>query len=307
MALRLVFMGTPDFAVPTLTELIGRGHEIAAVYTQPPRPAGRGMAERRSPVHEAAERLQLEVHTPRSLRGEAVQAGFVAHAADAAIVVAYGLILPLAVLEAPRHGSFNLHASLLPRWGGAWESKQEGGGGETGVSIMRMAEGLDTGPVCLAERVAIRPDDTAGHLHDKLAQLGADLMARALAALERGSLGCAPQPEEGVTYAPKIDKAEARIDWSRPSGEVHNLIRGLSPYPGAWCEMALGGKAERVKVLRSALAEGSGPPGTLIDPELTVACGKGAVRLVELQRPGRRPVGAAEFLRGARGSVNITP
>jgi methionyl-tRNA formyltransferase len=309
MALRLVFMGTPDFAVPTLTELIGRGHEIAAVYTQPPRPAGRGMAERRSPVHEAAERFGLEVDTPRSLREEAVQAGFAAHAADAAIVVAYGLILPLAVLEAPRHGSFNLHASLLPRWRGAAPIQRAimAGDRETGVSIMRMDEGLDTGPVCLAERVAIGPDDTASHLHDKLAQLGADLMARALAALERGSLTCAPQPEAGVTYAAKIDKAEARIDWSRPAGEVHDLIRGLSPHPGAWLEMKLGGKAERVKVLRSALTEGSGVPGTILDDTLTVACGEGAVRLVELQRPGRRPVGAAEFLRGARGSVTIAP
>ena len=307
MTLRLVFMGTPDFAVPTLTELVGRGHDMAAVYAQPPRPAGRGMAERPSPVQQAAERFGLPVHTPARLREEAVQAAFAAHAADAAIVVAYGLLLPRPVLEAPHHGCLNLHASLLPRWRGAAPIQRAimEGDRETGVSIMRMEEGLDTGPVCLAERVAIDAEEPAGSLHDRLARLGADLVARALAALERGALDCAPQPQEGVTYAHKIDKAEAEINWSRPARQVHNLIRGLSPHPGAWCEMALGGRAERVRVLRSALAEGSGPPGTLLDDALTVACGDGAVRLLELQRPGRRPVGAAEFLRGARGAMAV--
>ncbi|HEX2258006.1 MAG TPA: methionyl-tRNA formyltransferase [Afifellaceae bacterium] len=305
--MRLVFMGTPAFAVPTLTEIVGRGHEIAAIYTQPPRPAGRGMNERRSPVHEAAARFGLPVHTPRSLRDAAVQDSFAGHAADAAIVVAYGLILPPPILAAPRQGCLNLHASLLPRWRGAAPIQRAimAGDSETGVSIMRMAEGLDTGPVCLTERVAIDADDTASKLHDRLARLGADLMARALAAIERGSLDCVPQPDDGAVYAAKIDKAEARIDWSRPAGEVHDLIRGLSPHPGAWCEMSVGGNAERVKVLRSALAGGSGPPGTMLDDDLTVACGEGAVRLIELQRPGRRPVEMAEFLRGVRGAVAV--
>lgn len=307
MTLRLVFMGTPDFAVPTLTELVGRGHEIAAVYTQPPRPAGRGMAKRPSPVQEAAERFGLTVHAPASLRDEAAQAQFARHAADAAIVVAYGLLLSGPVLQAPRDGCLNLHASLLPRWRGAAPIQRAimAGDRETGVSIMRMEEGLDTGPVCLAERVAISENETAGGLHDKLARLGADLMARALAALARGSLDCTPQLEDGVTYARKIDKAEARIDWAQPARAVHDHIRGLSPHPGAWCEMAVGGRPERVKVLRSALAEGSGPAGAVLDDELTIACGEGTVRLLGLQRPGRKPVGAAEFLRGAHGEVAI--
>jgi methionyl-tRNA formyltransferase len=309
MVLRLVFMGTPDFAVPTLTELVGRGHQIVAVYTQPPRPAGRGMAERPTPVQQAAERLGLAVHTPASLRKTPVQAAFAGHAADAAIVVAYGLILPKPVLEAPRHGCLNLHASLLPRWRGAAPIQRAimAGDRETGVSIMRMDEGLDTGPVCLVERVPIGPDDTAGALHDRLARLGADLMARALAALERGALDCLPQPESGLAYAAKIGKAEARIDWSRPADEIHNLIRGLSPHPGAWCEMALGGKVERVKVLRVALAEGGGSPGAVLDNALTIACGKGALRLLELQRPGRTPVASAELLRGVHGTVAVVP
>jgi methionyl-tRNA formyltransferase len=307
MTLRLVFMGTPDFAVPTLTELIGRGHEVAAVYTQPPRPAGRGMAERRSPVQEAAERFGIAVNTPPTLGDAAAQARFAEHEADVAIVVAYGLLLPRPILDAPRQGCLNLHASLLPRWRGAAPIQRAimAGDAETGVAIMRMEEGLDTGPVCLAERVVIGAEETAGSLHERLARLGADAMARALAALERGSLDCTPQPDEGVTYARKIDKAEARIDWSRPARSVHDQIRGLSPHPGAWCAMATGGKTERVKVLRSALAEGSGPPGAVLDDELTVACGAGAVRLLELQRPGRKPVCAAELLRGAHGNIAI--
>jgi methionyl-tRNA formyltransferase len=215
-------------------------------------------------------------------------------------VVAYGLILPRPILEAPRYGCLNLHASALPRWRGAAPIQRAimAGDTETAVMVMRMDEGLDTGPICLAERVPIGPNTTAGELHDELARVGASLMVRALAALERGSLDATPQPEEGVTYAAKIDKAEARIDFSRPAREVHNLIRGLSPYPGAWFEAGPQGKHERIKVLRSELAEGSGPPGTVLDEHLTVACGEGAVRLTVLQRAGRKPMSAEEFLRG---------
>jgi methionyl-tRNA formyltransferase len=309
MTLRLVFMGTPDFAVPTLLALIGQGHEVVAAYARPPRPAGRGMAERRSPVQEKAEAFGIPVLTPKTLRDPGAQADFGALQADAAVVVAYGLILPGPILEAPREGCFNLHASLLPRWRGAAPIQRAimAGDRETGVMVMRMAEGLDTGPVCLAERVEIGREENAGALHDRLAMLGADLIVRALAALERGALTCTPQPETGLTYAAKIDKSETRIEWSRPVTEVHDHIRGLSPAPGAWCEMPLGSESgaapapERVKVLRAIPANGSGSPGTVLglDP-LLVACGDGAIRLIELQRAGKRPVQAAEFLRGAR-------
>ncbi len=217
-----------------------------------------------------------------------------------AVVVAYGLILPQAILDAPRLGAFNLHASLLPRWRGAAPIQRAimAGDKETGVAVMRMEAGLDTGPVAMVERTAIGEDETSGALHDRLARLGADLMVRALAALERGSLDVQPQPEEGVTYAAKIDKAEARIDWSRPAAEVHNKIRGLSPFPGAWTEMPIGGKSERVKLLAASLAEGTGEPGMILDGALTIACGEGAIRITELQRAGGRAMGAAEFRRG---------
>ena len=308
MALRVVFMGTPDFSVPTLAEIVGQGHEVVAVYTQPPRPAGRGYELTKSPVHAKAESLGLTVATPTSLKGEEAIAAFRAHEADVAVVVAYGLILPKPILDAPHEGCLNLHASLLPRWRGAAPIHRAimSGDTETGVMVMRMDEGLDTGPVCMVEKVAIGADETTKALHDRLATVGADLMGRALAALARGSLTCRPQADEGATYAKKIDKAEARIDWSKPARLVHAQIRGLSPFPGAWCEMTIGGKAERVKILRSALAEGSGAdgvaPGTVIGAEgsaLTVACGDGAVRLVELQRAGAKPLGAEAFLRGA--------
>ncbi|WP_436642301.1 methionyl-tRNA formyltransferase [Microbaculum sp. FT89] len=300
MTLRIVFMGTPDFAVPTLTEIVGAGHEVVAVYSQPPRRAGRGMAERKSPVHEAADRFGLPVLTPKTLRDETAQGAFAAHGADAAVVVAYGLILPKAVLKAPAQGCFNLHASLLPRWRGAAPIQRAimAGDSETGVAVMRMAEGLDTGPVCMEERLAIGPDMTAGELHDRLALIGAGLMARALAALSRDSLDCRDQPEDGVTYASKIDKAESRIDWARPSQTVHDHIRGLSPFPGAWFDLA----GERVKVLRSQSMDRDGPeaPGTLVDEDGIVACAGGAIRLVEIQRPGRQQMSYAEFARGAR-------
>ncbi len=298
--MRLVFMGTPRFAVPTLAEIIAAGHDVVAVYTQPPRPAGRGMSETRSPVHELAAASGIEVRTPKSLKSAEEQAAFATLGADAAVVVAYGLLLPKAILEATREGCFNLHGSALPRWRGAAPIQRAvmAGDKDTAVMVMRMEEGLDTGPVCLAERMEIGPDETSGALHDRMAPIGAGLMVRALSALERGSLDATPQPAEGVTYAAKIDKAEARIDFSKPASEVHNLIRGLSPFPGAWFETSVSGKPERVKVLRSTLASGSGTPGEVLDDKLTVACGTGAVRLLDLQRAGKRAMSAEELLRG---------
>jgi methionyl-tRNA formyltransferase len=300
MTLRIVFMGTPDFAVPTLAEIIGAGHEVVAVYSQPPRPAGRGMSEKPSPVHRFADSTGLSVRTPLSLKGADTRAAFAELGADAAVVVAYGLLLPDAVLQAPRLGCFNLHASALPRWRGAAPIHRAimAGDAETAVAVMRMERGLDTGPVCLAEPVAIGADMTTGELHDVLAQRGASLMVRALGALERSALDCVPQPDDGVTYAAKIDKAEARIDFARPAAQVHNLVRGLSPFPGAWFETDAGGKRERIKVLRSQMSQGSGAPGEVLDDKLTVACGEGAVRLVELQRAGKNPMRAEEVLRG---------
>ncbi|WP_092496555.1 methionyl-tRNA formyltransferase [Faunimonas pinastri] len=309
--MRIVFMGTPEFSVPTLMDIIGQGHEVVAAYTQPPRPAGRGMAETRSPVHEKAERFGIPVFTPKSLRNSEAQDIFASLDADVAVVVAYGLILPPGVLEAPRDGCLNLHASLLPRWRGAAPIQRAvmAGDGETGIMVMRMEEGLDTGPVCMAERLAIGPDETAGSVHDRLSALGGDLMVRALGALERGALNSVPQADAGVTYAAKIDKAEARIEWSRPASEVHNHIRGLSPFPGAWCEMEIGGKPERVKILRSTLGTSSGAaegePGAVLGDDLSVACGNGAIRIIELQRAGKKPMSAEEFGRGAQKPVRI--
>jgi methionyl-tRNA formyltransferase len=298
--MRIVFMGTPEFAVPTLAGIIEGGHEVAAVYTQPARPAGRGMAERKSPVHLFAEARGLPVLTPRRLKGEPEQRAFASHSADVGVIVAYGLILPKPVLEAPRHGCLNLHASALPRWRGAAPIQRAimAGDTETAACVMRMDEGLDTGPVCLTERLAIGPDTTAGELHDLLSERGAKLIERALAELERGTLTCTAQPAEGATYAPKIDKGETRVDFARPASEVHNRVRGLSPAPGAWFEATHEGRAERVKVLRTALAQGGGVPGTILDDLLTVACGEGAVRILDVQRSGKRPMPAAEFLRG---------
>jgi len=293
-------MGTPDFAVPTLVELASRGHEIVAAYTRAPAAAGRGMDERRSPVHEHAARLGVPVLHPASLKGEEAAETFRGLNADVAIVVAYGLLLPKAILEAPTHGCLNLHASLLPRWRGAAPINRAimAGDAETGAMVMRMDEGLDTGPVALAERVPIGPDATAGELHDQLAVVGADLMGRALAALERGSLDFKPQPEAGATYAKKIEKGETRIDWSRPAADVHNHIRGLSPFPGAWFEFVTEGKPARVKVIRSTRGDGKGAPGTVLDDQLTIACGDGAVRLLQVQRAGAKAMNTEEFLRG---------
>jgi methionyl-tRNA formyltransferase len=300
MPLRLVFMGTPDFAVPTLAEIVGRGHDVAAVYTRAPQPAGRGMELRPSPVEREARRFGIEVLTPKTLRSPEAWETFGAHRADAAVVVAYGLILPLRILEALRLGCFNLHASALPRWRGAAPINRAimAGDTETAAVVMKMAEGLDTGPMAMAERIAILSDMTAGELHDELARLGADLMVRALAALERGSLQLTPQSEAGVTYAAKIDKKETRVDWTRPWKAVHDHCRGLSPFPGAWFELPGTGTPARIKVLRTTAGEGSGAPGTAVDDMLTIACGDGAVRIIELQRAGRQPMKAEEFLRG---------
>jgi methionyl-tRNA formyltransferase len=293
-------MGTPDFAVPTLAEIVGRGHEIAAVYSRAAKPAGRGMALQPTPVEREARRFGLPVLTPATLRRPEAQDAVGAHRADAAVVVAYGLILPKPVLEAVPLGCFNLHASLLPRWRGAAPINRAimAGDAETGAMVMKMEEGLDTGPIAMAERVAITPDMTAGELHDELARRGADLMVRALGALERGTLTLTPQPAAGVTYADKISKDETRIDWSRPWQEVHDHIRGLSPFPGAWFELPGEGAPVRVKGLRTTRGEGSGTPGTALDDRLTIACGGGAVRILELQRAGKQAMTAEEFLRG---------
>ena len=305
MPLRLVFMGTPDFAVPTLTELVGRGHDVAAVYTRTPRPAGRGMDTTPSPVEVAARRCGLPVLTPKNLRDEEAAATFRAHGADAAVIVAYGLILPKAILEGVPLGSYNLHASALPRWRGAAPINRAimAGDAETAVMVMKMEEGLDTGPVAMAERVAILPDMTAGDLHDALAPLGADLMGRALAALEKDALSLTPQREDGVTYATKIDKGETRIDWIKPWQAVHDHIRGLSPFPGAWCELPTVGGPVRVKVLRTTRGGGAGAPGSVLADKLTVACGDGSVRIVQLQRSGKQPMTAEAFLRGTALAV----
>ncbi len=303
MPLRVIFMGTPEFSVPTLRAIAEAGHEIEAVYTQPPRAAGRrGLELTPSPVQREAERLGLEVRTPVSLKSEAEQQAFRALRADVAVVVAYGLLLPKPILEAPRLGCLNGHASLLPRWRGAAPIQRAimAGDTETGMMAMRMEEGLDTGPVAMVEKCVIGPDMTAGELHDRLMHIGAALMAEALARLKRDALTFTAQATEGVTYAKKIDKAETRVDWTRPAVEVHNHIRGLSPFPGAWCEIEIGGRLERLKLLRSTLSQGAGEPGGILDDRLTVACGSGAIRLVEVQRAGGRPIAAQEFLRGAK-------
>ncbi|HEY5080768.1 MAG TPA: methionyl-tRNA formyltransferase [Bauldia sp.] len=303
--MRVVFFGTPAFAVPTLTEIVGQGHEVVAVYSQPPRPAGRGMGERRSPVHEVAARFAIPVNTPARLKPPEEVERFAALQLDVAVVVAYGQILPQAFLDVPLLGCLNLHASLLPRWRGAAPVARAimAGDAETGVMVMRMEAGLDTGPVAMSERVPIGPNSTAGELSEKLATLGAGLMVRSLAALSRGVLGFTPQATDGVTYAAKLDKAETRIDWRKPAHDVHDHIRGLSPDPGAWCEADLGRGLERIRVLRSTRAEGQGGSGTVLDGNLAVACGEGAVRLLNLQRAGGQPVTAAEFLRGLRAPL----
>ena len=303
MALRIIFMGTPDFSVATLEALAEAGHEIVAVYSQPPRPAGRrGLELVKSPVHQAAERRGIPVFTPVNFREEADRAAFRAHGADVAVVVAYGLLLPEAILTGTRLGCYNGHASLLPRWRGAAPIQRAimAGDEETGMMVMKMDKGLDTGPVALTRRVTISETMTAGELHDALMQAGGALMAEAMGKLEAGDLPLTAQAEEGVVYAAKIDKAETRIDFSKPARDVHNHIRGLSPFPGAWFELPVAGKPERVKVLASErTGDGvSKPAGTVLDDRMTIACGEGAVRLVRLQKAGGKPLDAADFLRG---------
>ncbi len=296
-------MGTPDFSVPVLTEIAASGHDIAAVYTRAPKPAGRrGLETLPSPVAITATKLGLPLLTPTSLRTAEAAARFASHQADVAVVVAYGLILPKAILDAPAKGCLNLHASLLPRWRGAAPIQRAimAGDRETGVAVMRMEETLDTGPVALEDRVAIGPEMTAGELHDKLSVTGAALMARALDLLAQEALTFTPQPTTGVTYAEKISKAEAVIDWSRDAADLHNLVRGLSPFPGAAFSADLGKGPERIKILRGHSVAMQGAPGTVLDDELTIACGRDALRLVEVQRAGRAPMSAAEFLRGTR-------
>jgi methionyl-tRNA formyltransferase len=297
MSLRLIFMGTPDFAVPSLVALAAAGHEIVAVYTREPKPGGRrGLDLKPTPVERRARAMNVPVLTPKTLRGDDALAEFKAFKADAAVVVAYGMILPKTILDAPRLGCFNVHASLLPRWRGAAPINRAimAGDKESGVTIMQMDEGLDTGAMAMREALPINADMTAGDLHDELAKLGADLMPRALAAAERGTLTLTPQPDVGVTYAEKISKAETRVDWSKPARDVHNHMRGLSPFPGAWFEL----DGVRIKVLRTTLADGSGAPGTALDDNLTIACGGGAVRLIQIQRAGKQPMAAQDFLRG---------
>jgi len=303
MPLRIIFMGTPEFSVPVLRALAQAGHQIVAVYSQPPRPAGRrGLELTPSPVHQAAQALGIEVRTPTSLKSSDEQEAFRSLDADVAVVVAYGLLLPKAILEGTRLGCYNGHASLLPRWRGAAPIQRAimAGDAQTGMMVMKMDVGLDTGPVALSETVAIDPDMTGGELHDRLSAVGAPLMVEAMARLERGELPLTPQPAEGATYAKKIDKAESRIDWTRPAADVHNTTRALSPFPGAWCEIEVSGKPERLKVLRTTRSDGAGQPGKILDGALAIACGNSAVRLVEVQRAGGKPMSATEFLRGVK-------
>jgi methionyl-tRNA formyltransferase len=301
MSLRIIFMGTPDFSVPTLQSLKQAGHEIVAVYSQPPRPAGRrGLDLTKSPVHQAAELLGIPVFTPLNFKAEEDRRTFREFDADVAVVVAYGLLLPVAILEGARLGCYNGHASLLPRWRGAAPIQRAimAGDAKTGMIVMKMEKGLDTGPMALTREVEITEAMTAGELHDKLMFVGARAMVEAMGKLEADDLPLTPQPEEGVLYAAKIDKGETRIDFSKPARDVHNHIRGLSPFPGAWLEAEINGKPERIKVLASAIGEGSGKPGQVVDDALTIACGEGAVRLVRLQKAGGKPLDASDFLRG---------
>ncbi|OOY20320.1 methionyl-tRNA formyltransferase [Thioclava sp. DLFJ5-1] len=292
--MRVIFMGTPEFSVPVLEALAG-AHEVVAVYSQPPRPAGRGKKERPSPVHAKAEELGIEVRTPRNFKAPEDREAFAALNADIAVVVAYGLILPQAILDAPAKGCLNIHASLLPRWRGAAPIHRAimAGDSQTGICIMQMEAGLDTGPVLLREATEIGATETTGELHDRLSAMGARLILDALSEID--SLILQPQPEDGVTYAAKIDKAEAQVDWTRPADEVIRHINGLSPFPGAWTEIA----GERIKLLRAAPAEGSGAPGEILDG-FTIACGAGALEILEAQRPGKRPMSGADVLRGLR-------
>ncbi|MBF0325948.1 MAG: methionyl-tRNA formyltransferase [Alphaproteobacteria bacterium] len=292
--MRLAFMGTPDFSVPILAALIDAGHQVAAVYSQPPRPAGRGHKEQPTPVHAFAQHQGIMVRTPKSLKSEDEQQAFRDLDLDVAVVAAYGLILPLSILAAPRRGCLNVHASLLPRWRGAAPIQRaiEAGDSETGVTIMQMDQGLDTGAMLLVDRLPITAATGAQGLHDQLSEMGARLMVDALARLDQ--LVPVPQPEDGVTYARKLAKDEGKLDWARPAAELDRLVRAFTPWPGVWCEAA----GERLKVLEASLADGAGPPGTVLDDQLTVACGQGGLRILKAQRPGKGPVATADLLRG---------
>ncbi|MCH2395263.1 methionyl-tRNA formyltransferase [Oceanibaculum sp.] len=294
--LRLAFMGTPDFSVPALKALIDAGHEIAAVYSQPPRPAGRGQKLTPSPVHAYAEAHGIDVRTPKSLRNAEAQAAFAALNLDCAVVVAYGLILPKPILDAPRLGCVNIHASLLPRWRGAAPIQRaiQAGDAESGVSIMQMDEGLDTGPMLLSEAVPITPETTGQSLHDALSGLGGRMIVMALSGLAAGTLKPVAQPEAGVTYAAKLAKDEALLDWTKPAADLERQIRAFDPWPGSFFLH----QGERLKVLKAELAAGSGTPGTVLDEALTVACGAGALRLLRVQRPGKAAMEADALLRG---------
>ena len=306
--MRIIFMGTPEFSVPTLQALLEAGHDIIAVYSQPPRPAGRGKKPRLTPVHAFAEQRGLLVRTPESLHKLAPRKAFEELGADVAVVVAYGLLLGPKVLSAPRHGCLNLHGSLLPRWRGAAPIQRAimAGDKKTGVQVMRMETGLDCGPVCLSAETAIAPDMTAGDLHDNLMRRGAALMVEALQKLQEGCLDCRPQAADMITYAEKIDKTETHIDWKQPAQLVHNTIRGLSPFPGAWFEVKIRDRLERIRVLRSHVEEAQGEAGILLDEKLLVGCRNGAVRLLELQRAGKRPMKADEMLRGLKLPAGLT-
>jgi methionyl-tRNA formyltransferase len=305
--LRLAFMGTPAFALPTLEAIIEKGHEIAAVYTRAPRQAGRGLAERPSPVHELASAKGMRIETPASLRGRDVFEQFRQLGLDAAVIVAFGLILPKPLLEAPRHGCYNVHASLLPRWRGAAPINRAimAGDRDTGITIMRMSEGLDQGPICRSASLAIGETETAGELHDRLAPLGARLMVEALDELEFGTLRLTPQPGEGVTYAAKIDNSETHIDFDRSAACVLRHIHGLSPFPGAWCALRVGEKLHRLRLLKAEPATGKGPPGEIQDEDFAIACGTGAIRPLILQREGRSPLPREAFIRGLHVSPGL--
>ena len=298
--MRIVFMGTPDFSVPVLEAILAAGHDVVAVYSQPPRPSGRGMAENKSPVHRVSAARGIPVSTPVNFKDSADREAFAALKADAAVVVAYGLLLPEAVLAAPKYGCFNVHASKLPRWRGAAPIQRAimAGDKSTAVMVMRMEKGLDTGPVCLSKDIEIGPQMTAGELHELLTEAGAKAMVEALNLLKAGKLIATPQSDAGITYAAKIGKSETRIDFSKTAEQVVNHIRGLSPLPGAWFTISAPNGSERIKVLRAVTSAATGAPGTVLDGDLTIACGEGAVRLNELQRAGKKAVTAPEFLRG---------
>ena len=298
--LRIAFMGTPGFSVPCLNEILAGGHDVVAVYTQPPRPAGRGQSDKKSPIHDLAESLNLTVRTPKTLKAKDAQSDFEALNLDVAIVVAYGLILPQAILDAPKHGCINVHASLLPRWRGAAPIQRAimAGDQETGVCTMQMDAGLDTGDVLLRASAPITPTTTSGLLHDTLSQMGADLLRETLDSLVKGTLSPKPQPDQGVTYADKIDKAEARIDWSKPAEDVSCLIRGLSPFPGAWFELPGEKKPIRIKALNAVVTDLDGPAGTALSGDLVIACGDKSVQLTSLQREGKKTATGEAFLRG---------